>query len=116
MVVGNEVDVVTDWKEGSAMLFHGIFHDIPYTDKGIILKLVKENTFAYNYWSHLSQLPDSPENYLNIEFVMHPNGDGTELHLICSNTINEAIHGHWNFYWTMTLGILKKVVEEEVTE
>jgi len=107
----NEVEVISDWQEGSEMIFKGMFHDMPYTDKGIILKLEKEKTFSYRYWSHLSQLPDSPENYQEIEFNLVPENGCTELNLICSNTINEPIYGHWNFYWTITLNILKKVIE-----
>lgn len=107
----NEVDVISDWCEGSNLLFKGTFHDMPYTDKGVILKLEKERVFRYMYWSHLSQLPDKPENYQEIEFNLIA-GDGyTELMLTCHNSINEAIYGHWNFYWTVTLGILKKVIE-----
>jgi uncharacterized protein YndB with AHSA1/START domain len=106
-----EVEVISDWKPGSDMVFNGAFHDMPYSDKGVILKLEKEAVFSYSYWSHLSQLPDSPENYQVVEFKLVRGNEGTKLSLVCGNLINEAIYGHWNFYWIVTLDLLKKVIE-----
>ena len=108
----NEVQVISDWKPDSSMLFKGTFHEVAYTDKGNILKIEKEKQFSYNYWSHLSQLPDTSENYQVIEFILDGKGSQTELGLTCTNLINDAIYGHWNFYWKITLEILKSVIEK----
>ncbi len=107
----NEVEVISEWQPGSLMLFKSTFHDIPYIDKGKILDIEKEKIFRYIYWSHLSQLADEPENYQHIEFKLVAEKECTELSLKCSNLINTAIYGHWNFYWAVTLDILKHMLE-----
>ncbi len=71
------VDVISDWKEGSSMIFKGTLYNKPYEDKGNILKYEPETLFRYNYWSKLSSLPDEPENYSVIEFRLDPNGNQT---------------------------------------
>ncbi|MBI3519903.1 MAG: SRPBCC domain-containing protein [Bacteroidetes bacterium] len=107
----SEVEIISEWKAGSSMIFKGTFHNESYIDKGLIIEMKSEEQFSYWYWSHLSQLPDSIENYQKITFKLEAEGEKTKLYLDCHNLINEAIYGHWNFYWIMTLGILKKVVE-----
>lgn len=106
------VNVTSDWKVGSPITFTGKFHKANYKDKGFILKFEKEKVFQYTYWGRLSQLPDTPENYTVIEFILSPGENGTLLKLTQSNCITYEIYAHWNFYWLVTLDILKKLLEE----
>ena len=106
------VDVTSDWKVGSPIIFSGKFHKTNYKDKGTILKVEKEKVFQYNYWGKLSQLPDSPENYTIIEFMLIPEENKTLLTLRQSNCTTFEIYAHWNFYWTITLDILRKLLEK----
>lgn len=105
------VDVISDWKEGSSMIFKGKFHNKPYEDKGTILNYEPERLLRYTFWSHLSQLPDAPEHYSVIEFRLAPDGDHTELMLTQSNFILDTIYRHSNYYWTLTIDRLKKTIE-----
>lgn len=107
-----EMTITSDWKVGSPITFMGKFYKASYTDKGIILKFEKEKVFSYSYWGKLSQLPDSPENYTIIEFALSTKGNKTMLTLTQSNCITHEIYAHWNFYWVVTLNILKKLVEK----
>jgi uncharacterized protein YndB with AHSA1/START domain len=104
--------VTSDWKVGSPIIFSGKYNDYNYKDKGTILKLEKEKVFQYNYWGKLSQLADIPENYTVIEFVLTPGENKTILTLTQSNCVTYEIYAHWNFYWMVTLDILRKLLEK----
>jgi len=106
------VDVVSDWKEGSNMIFKGMLYNKPYEDKGTILKYEPGKLFIYNYWSKLSTLPDEVSNYSVIEFRLAPVGDQTELTLTQSNFMLDTMYRHFNFYWTVTMDRLKKTIEK----
>ncbi len=105
------VEVISDWKESSPLIFKGTWHNKPYEDKGNIVGLEPESRFSYSYWSHLSQLPDEPENYTVIEFRLEPVNDKTLLTLTQSNFLTDTLYRHFNFYWTLTLDRLKKTTE-----
>ena len=107
-----EVIVISDWKVGSPILFKGKFHEMDFETKGIILKLEKEKVFKYSYWTPISEISDSPENYHIIEFALRPDGSKTLLTLTINNLINDVIYGHVNFYWNTTLEVLKKLLEK----
>src|SRR5215212_5822869 len=56
-------NVVTDWKEGSPIVWKGEWKGKPYEDKGTILALKKERVLQYSHFSPLSGQPDVAENY-----------------------------------------------------
>ena len=104
-------EVISDFKVGSPMHFEGRWHTgIFYKDKGTILKFEPERVFQYSYWNEISHLPDIPENYVVIEFKLRPEKDTTLLELIISNCAEGTIYGHWNFYWSTTLHVIKRLV------
>lgn len=107
------MSVTSDWKVGSPIIFTGKFYNTNYTDKGTILKLENEKVFSYNYWGKLSQLPDSPENYTVIEFSLINKENKTLLTLTQTDFITYEIYAHWNFYWVVTLNIIRKLAEKE---
>ena len=106
------VDVVSEWKEGSSIIFKGTFHNKPYEDKGTILKYEPEQLFSYSYWNKLSGLPDTAENYSVVAFRLAPVNGHTALTLIHTNFKLDTIYRHWNYYWTLTLDRLKKTIEK----
>jgi uncharacterized protein YndB with AHSA1/START domain len=70
------VEVLSDFKVGSPIRFEGRWHTgVVYKDKGTILKFEPEKVFQYTYWSEISHLPDTPENYIVIEFTLEPEQD-----------------------------------------
>lgn len=110
MDTDDEVDVITNWKVGSPIIFRGSLHRINFENKGTILQFEPEKVFQYNYLSSLSKLPKIPENYTSIRFVLSSTEDKTELMLTLSNFPDEVIRKHLDFYWSVTLGILKNCV------
>lgn len=107
------IEVESKWEEGGEMIFRGKWHSRSYEDKGTILSYLPGQTLKYTFWSHLSQLPDVPENYSVIEFSLKPLENGTELTLTQSNFILDTIYRHSNYYWTLTLDRLKKSIENK---
>ena len=105
------VEVSSEWAIGSPMRFHGDFHGMRLDDKGKILALEPERLFAYQYWSRISKLPDEDQYYTVIRFVIDNADTGVNLNLLQSNLITPEIYGHWNFYWNVVLGRIKRVAE-----
>jgi len=53
-------NVVSDWKEGSPIVWKGEWQGKTYEDKGVILRLVPRQIIQYSHFSPLSGLPDVP--------------------------------------------------------
>src|SRR5688572_1862425 len=64
-------NAISDWKEGSPLIFKGEWEGKSYEDKGVILKSVPNKIFKYNYWSSMSGIEDKPENYVTITYNLH---------------------------------------------
>ena len=106
-------EVISDWKPGSPIRYRGIWEGKAYEDKGTILEIEPEKRMVSTYWSSMSGLPDSVENYKTIRYELF-SGDGkTILALTQDNnrTPEEAAHSRRN--WAMVLCDLKKIVERE---
>jgi uncharacterized protein YndB with AHSA1/START domain len=50
--------VVTDWREGSPIIWKGEWEGRPYEDKGVILQFKFGRSLQYSHFSPLSGLPD----------------------------------------------------------
>ncbi|MBC9929804.1 SRPBCC domain-containing protein [Chitinophaga qingshengii] len=106
------VQVYSDWKTGSPLVFRGDLHGLPYEHKGIIVTLEPEQVLAYTHWSTLSERPDEPGEYGVITFRLTGTGAATVLDFTQTNTGKYATHQHIKFYWTIALGLIKKLCEQ----
>jgi uncharacterized protein YndB with AHSA1/START domain len=102
----------SDWKVGSKISFTGVLHRMKFEDKGEILEFEPNKKLKYSYWSKISRLPNLPENYSIIEFILKPNDKSTILTVRQSNLKTEVIYKHINFYWNSAQDFIKKVAEE----
>ncbi|MGO1002190.1 SRPBCC family protein [Lysobacter sp. CA196] len=110
------LDVVTDWVVGGPILIRGVLHGrLRFENSGIVRAFETERALEYTHWSSLSRraLADAPENHVSIGLRLHPSGDGTRLDLSLSNLGHYAVYGHMNFYWEVTLAVLKRYCEAE---
>ncbi|ALO24717.1 MULTISPECIES: SRPBCC family protein [Leptospira] len=103
---------ISDWKEGSSILFTGVWEGKEYKDHGKILKLEKERTFRYSYWSNFSGVPDIPENYSIITFELKSEGTFTSLSLTQENFPTQTSYEHSANGWDYALKILKDFLEK----
>ncbi len=103
--------VVSDWKEGSSIVWKGEWKGKPYEDKGKILKIQPRRELEYTHFSPLAGAPDLPENYHTVDVQLAEAGGKTRLTLTQDNNPNEEAKGHSEENWKAMLGGLKKVVE-----
>jgi uncharacterized protein YndB with AHSA1/START domain len=105
------IKIISEWKLGSGIVFESEWNGRLNIDKGIILELKKPEIFRYSFWTHISRMPDIPENYAVIEFILEEHGTQTLLSVIHSNLIMEAGYEHANFFWIVALNEIKKLAE-----
>lgn len=106
-------DVVSDWREGSPIVWRGEVKGRRYEDKGTILKLVPQHTLQYSHYSPLSGLPDEPQNYHTVTIEIF--GQGTLTHVSLSQDGNASAdeRDHSAKNWAMMLQGLKEMVERK---
>ncbi len=104
-------EVSTDWKVGSPITYKGTWQGKDYEDKGKILEIDPGKRLVSTFWSSLSGVPDTPENYNTVRYELAPAGNATRLTVTQDNnpTPEEASHAEQN--WQTVLDGLKKLVE-----
>ena len=103
-------NLVTDWKPGSPLTFHGEWEGQAYEDKGTVLEYTPNKSLSYSYLSSWSQKPDLPENYLLVTYAVEPVEDGTKLTITQTNYDAErAAHSEGN--WASVMEGMRKIVE-----
>jgi uncharacterized protein YndB with AHSA1/START domain len=104
--------VASDWKEGSPITWKGEWKGKAYEDKGVILKLRREQLLMYSHYSPLSGLPDKPESYHTVAIELSPAGSETGVALSQDNNATEEAREHSEKNWGMMLAGLKKLLEK----
>ena len=104
-------EVVTDWKEGSAILWRGRWQGKTFEDKGTILRVDPGRALAYNHYSPLSGAPDVPESYHKVEVTLSEVDGKTHVRLTQDNNPSEEARAHSESNWNNMLAGLKRVVE-----
>ncbi len=105
-------NAVSDWKEGSPIVWQGEWEGKPYEDKGVILQLKPERVLQYSHFSPLSGQADVPSNYHTITIELSPEEKGTLLLLSQDNNATEEEREHSEKIWGMMLTGIKKVLEQ----
>ncbi len=104
--------VVSDWKEGSSILWKGEWKGQAYEDKGVILRHDPKRMLRYTHFSPLSGLPDKPENYRTVTIELSEQGKGTSVSLAQDNNATEQAREHSENNWKIVLDGLKKILEQ----
>ncbi len=105
-------NVVTDWREGSPIVWKGEWKGTTYEDKGTILQFQPRRLVQYSHYSPLSGLPDTPENHHTVTVELTPAGSTTTVVLTQDNNANEQERTHSAKNWEAMLGALKGLVEQ----
>jgi uncharacterized protein YndB with AHSA1/START domain len=106
------VEVVSDWKEGSPIVYRGEWEGKTFEDKGNVIQLVPEKLLLCNYWSAFSGLPDSPENYQDVSYELSPVEGGTRLTITQEGIPTEESRKHSEENWKTVLAALKSLLEK----
>jgi uncharacterized protein YndB with AHSA1/START domain len=110
----SEIEIITTWQVGSPLIINvqEISHKTAFKNTGIVLQYLKDRILEYSHLSSLSRLPDQPENYTLIRFTLQQEEDHTRLDLDLSNFPTESHYKHIDFYWSVTLEVLKRFLED----
>ena len=103
--------VASEWKIGSEIRWRGQYRGTEYEDKGSILQMLPDKLFQHTYHSSLSNLDDSPENYLNVTYELNEEDGKTILTVTNSNLPDEEAKTQVTKSWRGLLNKLKEVVE-----
>ena len=112
-----DADVVSDWHEGSPILFSGEWQGQRYEDRGVIKDIEEPLLLSYYHWSALSGKPDRPENYDLVTYALSERGDETVVTVTQAHAIDagddepEAERRVCEENWSKVLDGLKQVVE-----
>jgi uncharacterized protein YndB with AHSA1/START domain len=104
--------VVSEWTEGSAIVWKGEWQGRPYQDKGMVLRLTPNRLLQYTHFSPLSGVPDTPENYHTVTVELSKEGNKTRVALTQDNNPTEQAREHSERNWDTMLATLKKFLEE----
>jgi uncharacterized protein YndB with AHSA1/START domain len=105
-------NVVSDWHEGSPIVWKGEWQGKSYEDKGVILQLKPGRIIQYSHFSPLSGLPDKPESYHTVTIELSANGNQTHVSLAQDKNADEEERAHSEKNWEMMLAALKKFLEQ----
>src|SRR6187431_1246091 len=104
--------VISDWKEGSKIVWKGEWEGKAYEDKGKILLFEPNRCLQYSHFSPLSDLHDNPENYHIVTIDLEEKDKQTIVILTQTNNADEKTKDHSEKNWKMMLASLKKLLEE----
>jgi uncharacterized protein YndB with AHSA1/START domain len=103
--------VVTDWKQGSPIVWKGEYEGKEYEDKGEILEIERERRLKVTHFSPLSGDGDRPENYHTLLYELEESGRTTHVSLSQDNNPSKEAAEHSQANWEKMLAGLKRVVE-----
>ena len=110
----SKIEIYTTWEVDTPVIINvqEVSYKTSFTNTGVVLQFLENRVLEYSHLSSLSRLPDQPENYTLIRFTLHQQDDQTLLELDLSNFPTESHYKHIDFYWTITLDVLKRFLEE----
>jgi uncharacterized protein YndB with AHSA1/START domain len=106
------IGIATDWKVGSPIIVKGHHNNVDFENKGTVLQFEPHSILRHSHLSSLARLPDKVENYTVIEFrLTRTEENSTSLNVRISNFPSEVIFKHWEFYWRVTIDVVKRFIE-----
>lgn len=103
--------MLSTWQPGAPFTIAGRLNNRDYAETGTILAADPPRLLRYDQWSRLWRVPDRPENRAVMTLTLTPDGDATRLALVHELPAVEAIVPHSRFFWTVSLGQLRKLFE-----
>lgn len=106
------IGIITDWTIGSPIVVKGHHNHVDFENKGTILQFEPNSILRHSHLSSIARLPDQPESYTIIEYrLARAEENSTSLKVSISNFPSEAIFKHWEFYWRVTIEVIKRFIE-----
>jgi uncharacterized protein YndB with AHSA1/START domain len=105
-------NVISDWTEGSKIVWKGEWKGKPYEDKGKILKVIPLERLQYTHFSPSTGLEDTPENYHTVTIDLTQSNNHTLVTLSQDKNATEKDKEHSENNWRMMLTSLKELLEK----
>ncbi len=103
--------VISEWHEGSPIVWKGDWKGTAYEDHGRILRIQPERLLQYSHFSALAGVPDKPENYHTVTVELSSDGLKTHVSLTQDNNSSTEERQHSEKNWEMMLENLKNYIE-----
>ena len=104
-------EVTSDWKEGSPIVYKGVYQGKAYEDKGAVLQTQPEKLLRMTHWSPLSGTADSPENYHTVSYELVTENGSTQLTITQDNNSSAEEQAQNAGFWQTVLEGIKKLLE-----
>jgi uncharacterized protein YndB with AHSA1/START domain len=104
-------EVTSDWQVGSPITYKGEWEGKAYEDKGKIVEIEPGKLLVSTYWSSMSGLPDTPDQYATVRYELFSENGGTKLTITQDNNKTQADADHSEQNWKMVLEAMKKLLE-----
>jgi len=104
-------NVISDWHEGSPIVWRGEWKGKPYEDKGVILHVQPNEKLEYTHYSPLTGKPDVPDSYHTVTVTLTGEGAQTRVTIAQDNNADDEARRHSEDNWNTMLGGLRKYVE-----
>lgn len=103
--------VATDWQPGSPITWSGEWQGTSFTDHGEVVEVRPPERLVVTHFSPLSGVPDLPENYHRLTYVLTPERGGTRIALDQGNNPTEEAAEHSRQNWAQMLDGIRQVAE-----
>ena len=104
-------EIITDWQEGSSIIFRGSYNGNKYEEKGVLLNVKPELQLQYTHWSDLEGIPDIPENYRIWTFDLIKNESCINLSITEDNIPTQKQKLRSDEFWSVVLIKIKSELE-----
>jgi len=107
-------DVLSDWREGSPIVWKSDFQGKPFEVKGTILRLEPQRLLEYNHSPPIfsaSGATHSPVNYQQVTIELNDDGAQTHLSVTERNNRTQRELAHSEGSWRMVLHGMKALLE-----
>ena len=105
-------NVISDWKEGSPIVWKGEWQGNAYEEKGIILKIEPKRMIRYSHFSPASGKPDVPESHHVVTFQRANSGEQTTILLTQDNNATAEACENSKKNWQLMLKGLRELLEK----
>ena len=103
--------VISDWKQGSKIIWKGEWDGHSFEDKGQILQIIPSKILKYSHFSPLAGKPDVKENYHTVTIELEEDAGKTHVSLLQDNNDSIKTKEHSEQNWKKILHELKNHLE-----
>jgi len=106
-------DVLSDWKEGSQIMWRGEWEGKAFEDHGMITKMIPRKLLVFKHFSGSSGLPEKEENYHTVSIELKNDEPGVIVTLTQDNNASSEEMEKSQKNWTTMLDTMRQILEKQ---